>query len=63
MPYQLVDSRKFAFIVAPKLQDWYNQVITPHSYKAELRKTTFLIPEELISQLSVEQIFGDQTEV
>lgn len=59
----IVDSRNFEFTIVPNLQDWYNEEITPRCYKAGMRKMAFIVPKQLISELSIEQIFDDQTQI
>lgn len=56
----MVNSLQFRFTISPDLQDWYNENITPHKFKAGLQKMAFIVPEELLSELSIEQIFDEQ---
>jgi len=56
----LVDTLQFNFTVSLETQTWYNESITPRKFEAGMRKMAFLIPKELLSELSIEQIFDDQ---
>lgn len=59
----MINSLKFRFTIVPELQDWYNQEITPRTFEAGMRKIAFIVPEEIFSEVSIEQIFNDQEEV
>lgn len=60
-PGNIVDTRKFGFAISPELQQWYNAEINPRSYAAGLRKMAFIVPENVVSEFSIEQIFSEQS--
>lgn len=59
----IADTSDFLFSIVPTLQDWYNETITPKCFEAGLKKIAFIVPSDIFSQISIEQIFDDQKEV
>jgi hypothetical protein len=49
------DTRNMFFPIAPELQEWTNQTIFPPSLEMGLNKAAFVISQEMIAQLSIEQ--------
>lgn len=56
----IANTLQFRFTISPDVQNWYNENITPRKFKAGLQKIAFIVPEELLSELSIEQIFDEQ---
>ncbi len=54
------DTRNMFFAIAPELQEWTNQTIFPPSLEMGLNKAAFVISQEMISQLSIEQTMQEQ---
>jgi len=59
----IVNTLKFQYTIVPAIQDWYNQEITPKNFNAGMRKIAFIVPEEVFSMVSIQQIFDDQKEI
>lgn len=59
----IVDTLKFQYTIIPAMQDWYNKEITPRNFNAGMRKIAFIVPEEIFSMVSIQQIFDDQGEI
>ena len=51
----LVDTRKFNFSVAPKLQEWQVKKILPALNNVGVKKAAMLINEDIFTQVSIEQ--------
>ncbi|TAE00569.1 MAG: hypothetical protein EAZ97_05530 [Bacteroidetes bacterium] len=49
------DTRDMFFLIDPELQEWTNQTIFPPSLEMGLNKAAFVISQEMIAQLSIEQ--------
>ncbi|TAE75158.1 MAG: hypothetical protein EAZ85_03005 [Bacteroidetes bacterium] len=49
------DTRNMFFPIVPKLQEWTNQVVFPPSLEMGLNKAAFVVSQEMIAQLSIEQ--------
>lgn len=52
--FVLVDSRQINFPVGEELQEWVNQNIMA-TVSSRVNKLAFLVPEDLFSQISIEQ--------
>ena len=55
----LVDSSQFNFVMAPKLQQWFdNEVFTIYP-KANVKRKAFLVTADLFTQVSLQQHIND----
>lgn len=63
--YILSDSSNFLFAIAPEVQDWIELNVTPKVIKFGLKKMAFAVSQELISQISIEQMMeeGDTQQI
>lgn len=52
------DSRKFLFPISPELQEWLDNKMIPQLIAVNLSKWALIYPEELVSQLSVDQLLS-----
>ena len=57
--YILNNAIESLFVVTPEIQDWINKNIVPKLLQNGLQKYAILLPSELFSQVSVEQIVDD----
>jgi len=55
----LSDSRQQNSAISPEIQVWIAQNIYPRWYKAGLKKLAIVIPQELIANLSIEQVVDE----
>jgi hypothetical protein len=55
----IVNTTNMLFPIAPELQEWTNQEIFPASLEIGLNKVAFVISQELIPQLSIEQTMDE----
>ncbi len=60
--FQLVDDRNMKFVINVKLQDWINKNLITPAVKASIRKTAFIVTNEIFSQVSIEQTLDDNKE-
>jgi len=60
--FQLVDDRNMKFVINVKLQDWINENLIAPAVKASIRKTAFIVTNEIFSQVSIEQTLDDNKE-
>ena len=51
------------FIVTPKTQDWVNKNSVPKYLEAGILKLAILLPSDIFTQVSVEQIIDDSVEI
>ncbi len=51
----LADTKDMFMPISPELQEWTNQTIFPPALEMGLNKVAFVISQELIAQLSIEQ--------
>ncbi len=51
----IADTRTMFFPIRPEIQEWINQTIFPPSLEMGLNKAAFVMSEEMISQISIEQ--------
>jgi hypothetical protein len=51
----LINAQNFLFTIHPTLQDWVNNEIIGKMIANGLQKVAFVVSQELISQLSIEQ--------
>lgn len=56
---ELVHLLEMRYTIAPAMQQWMNTVIFPH-YENIIKRMAFLVPTELIAQLSVEQTMEEE---
>ena len=56
----LVNSTKLQFSITPQLQDWAQKTVFTRLIEAGVRKTAFVMPEDLVAQLSVEQAMEEE---
>ncbi|WP_299458553.1 hypothetical protein [uncultured Microscilla sp.] len=55
----LIDSFEFNFVIAPEVQEWFdNEVFTIYP-KANVKRKAFLIPTNLFTQVSLQQHIND----
>lgn len=57
--YGLVDTRKFRFTISIELQEWVAKEITGKAVQLGMQKAAFLLPSELIAQISIEQTIDE----
>ena len=55
----LIDCLNFAYAIPPAIQEWTNEVLFPRILSAGVRKVAILLPAEIITQLSLEQVMGE----
>ena len=55
LKYMLINAKFFLFPIYPELQEWVNQEVITKLIGNGLQKVAFVISEELIPQLSIEQ--------
>ena len=60
--YLLTITKDLRFAIVPDLQSWIVKTIVPQFIEAKLQKQAIIIPEEIISQLSMEQTIDDVEE-
>ena len=51
------------FVVTPEIQDWVNKNVVSQFLQAGLQKYAIILPSELFTQVSIEQIVDDTQEV
>lgn len=51
------------FVVTPELQDWFNANVATRLLKSGVQKYAIILPDELFTQVSVEQIVDDTVDV
>lgn len=56
----LLDTIHNKFIITPELQEWSNKEIFPRSFKAGITKIATLLPEDVVTQVSQEQLFDEE---
>lgn len=49
------NTKNMFFPIVPELQEWTNQVVFPPSLEMGLNKVAFVVSQEMIPQLSIEQ--------
>lgn len=57
----LSDGRHFDYTIAPELQDWIGREVIGKFIALGVKKYAQIIPEELFSQISVEQTLTDSS--
>jgi|GEM_PF-1374385 len=58
--YALTDARKLEFPVTPELQEWaVNEVSLPLKRNFNIKKHTFVMPEEFITSVGIECLIDD----
>jgi hypothetical protein len=57
--YLLDDSRKVNYPIGPEIQEWIAETINPALAEAGVKKYALVIPEDMIAELSNEQIFDE----
>lgn len=55
----LVDTRNFNLTINPETQKWYDDKIVPKHLEAGIQKMAFLLPEEIFTQVSIEQTMDE----
>jgi hypothetical protein len=55
----LTDMRDFQFPINPTTQQWMAEVFHPSMVAAGVRRFAFVLPQELIAQLSFEQVVDE----
>jgi len=55
----LLDTVENKFIITPELQEWSNNEVFIRSFKAGLTIVAYLLPEDLVAQMSQEQLFDE----
>ncbi len=59
----LINAINSKYIVTPEIQDWVNKNTVPKFLQIGVEKLAILLPAELFSHVSVEQIIDDTSEV
>ncbi len=57
---ELVHLLDMKYAIVPDVQDWMNNSIFPR-YKNIIKRMAFLMPEDLLAQMSVEQTMEEET--
>lgn len=58
----LSNTKNLRFTITPELQEWTTQEIAPRLTENQLKKQAVVIPEEIFSQVSMEQVISDVEE-
>ncbi len=58
--FALVDTINFQFAIRPELQEWVANTILPNLIGAGWRKIAFLMSDDFVAQLSVEQTMEER---
>lgn len=56
----LLDTSENKFIVTPELQEWSNNEIFTRSFKAGLTIIAYILPKDIVAQMSEEQLFDEE---
>jgi len=56
----LLDTIESKFIIAPELQEWSNKEVFIRSAKAGLTIVAYILPEDIVAQMSQEQLFDEE---
>ena len=63
-PYScLVDARNLLYTISPEIQNWLQYETYQQAYDAGSRRVAFLVPNDLISSIAVEQLSDLSKEV
>lgn len=54
-----VNAIEYGFSITIELQNWHDENIIPQYTKAGVRKMAFILPQDLVTQLSIEQTFDE----
>ncbi len=54
------DTRNLFFAIVPELQEWINQTIFPPILEVGVKKVAFIMSQEIVAQLSIEQTMEEQ---
>lgn len=57
--FALIDTRQFGFTISPETQDWIDKTIAIEANQI-VKKIAFLLPHDLIEQLSIEQTMDEE---
>ena len=55
----LIDCMNFYFAIVPELQEWINSEMFPRIIAVGVNKIAILMPSEIITQLSLEQVMDE----
>ena len=58
----LVDTKNFIFTISVEIQEWMHKNFIVPFIQAGIKKAAFVMPEELITQLSIEQTTEEDTQ-
>lgn len=56
----LINAQKLDFVIAPDIQEWYQENIIPQYTAAGLKKIGIVMTQEFVANLSIEQVFKDK---
>lgn len=56
----LVDARRFSFTISLGVQEWYDANIVPKHLAAGIKKMAFLLPEDVMAQVSIELTMDEE---
>ena len=56
----MVDTRAYHFMMVEEIQEWHDQFIIPQYIEAKLEKIAFIMSEEFIVSISIEQAFDEE---
>lgn len=60
--FAIIDATDMAFSIAPSVQEWVNINITAPTIQAGLQKMAFIVSQEFITQLSIEQTMDENAD-
>lgn len=55
----LIDCLQLYYVIPPKVQEWTNTTLFPRILGAGVNKVAILFPEDIITQLSLEQVMEE----
>lgn len=56
----LIDNTKLGYAIPPDDQEWTNEELFPRIIAAGVKRVVILLPQELITQLSLEQVMEEE---
>ncbi|MCC5946338.1 MAG: hypothetical protein JJT94_15510 [Bernardetiaceae bacterium] len=55
----IADTRDYAFVVTPDLQEWSGEAYFRKCVEAGLAQIAFIVPEDIFTQVSIEQMMSE----
>ena len=59
--YAIANDKDFRYVIHPKIQEIFNKTIIERLNNSIIKKFAHIIPTELISELSTDQLFDENT--